>query len=47
MDSFVVYRSFYEAIKELDGASRLEAYDALMEYALDGVEPEVSSAVRY
>lgn len=36
-DSFVFYRSFYESVKELDDNTRLAYYEALMEYALNGV----------
>lgn len=40
-DSCVFYRSFYEAINELDDdQAKLAIYEALFAYALDGVEPE-------
>ena len=39
-DSFVFYRSFYEGVKKLDDATRLAYYEALMEYALNGEEPD-------
>ena len=35
-DSFVFYRSFAEAINKLDQDDRLNVYDALCRYALDG-----------
>ena len=35
-DSFVFYRSFAEAISELGESDRLDIYDALCRYALDG-----------
>lgn len=35
-DSFVFYRSFYEALETLDDADRLKSYDAIIKYALDG-----------
>ena len=35
IDSFVFYRSFYEAIKDLPDADRLNIYDSICEYALD------------
>lgn len=45
-DSFVFYRSFHEALKDLP----LEEYGAIMfainEYALDGVEPELSGSAK-
>ena len=37
-DSFVFYRSFKNAISKLNDADRLAAYDALIEYGLDGLE---------
>ena len=37
-DSFIVYRSFYESICEFDDKTRLEFYDTLMKYGLDGIE---------
>ncbi len=40
-DSFVFYRSFYEAIEETESEEdRLRLYDIIVRYALDGVEPE-------
>jgi len=47
-DSFVFYRSFYEAVKELPKEERLEVMDAMIEYAINGKKPElkgVSSAI--
>lgn len=38
-ESFVIYKSFYEAIKELPDDIRLVLHDAIMEYGLYGVEP--------
>ena len=35
-DSFVFYRSFYEAIKNLDFEEQGKAYNAIMSYAFDG-----------
>lgn len=37
---FVFLPSYYEAIRELPPEERLEVYDALCQYALDGVWPE-------
>lgn len=42
--SFVFYRSFYESAKHLGEQDRLKVYDALMEYALNGVEIELDGA---
>lgn len=39
-DSFIFYRSFYEAIKDLPKDIRLEVFTAIMEYALYGRQPE-------
>ncbi len=35
-DSFIFYRSFYEAISQLGEGDRLAVYEALCRYALDG-----------
>ncbi len=34
-ESFVFYKSFYEALQALDDNARLQAYDAICSYALD------------
>ncbi len=39
---FTFYRSFYEALKHLPARARLAAYEAIIAYALDGVEPELT-----
>ncbi len=39
-DSFVFYRSFFEAIKRMPLEVQTEVYPALIEYALDGKEPK-------
>ena len=39
-DSFIFYRSFYEAIRELPKEIRLEVLTAIVEYGLFGREPE-------
>lgn len=39
-DSFIFYKSFYEAIRDLPRDIRLEVYTAIMEYALYGRQPE-------
>lgn len=41
-DSFVFYASFYEAISNLPGETRLEVYEAICKYALQGELPELS-----
>jgi len=40
-DGFVFYKSFYDAVKELDPEIRLNFYEALFEYALEGQEPDI------
>lgn len=40
-ESFVFYKSFFEAIKELKEKDRLKVYDAICEYALNGNESEL------
>ena len=37
----LIYRSWYKAIKELPEDKQLKVYIALMEYGLDGTEPEL------
>lgn len=39
-DSFVFYRSFYEAIKRLPEKEQAESFRAIMEYALNDNEPK-------
>lgn len=45
-DSFVFYGSFYEALSSLDDATRLECYDAMTQYALSGIEPELDGVAK-
>lgn len=40
-DVFLIYRSFIEAIRELSPEDQLNAYNAIMDYALDGKEPDM------
>lgn len=40
-DSFLFYRSYYEAIKNLPDSTKLEVYNAVMEYGLYGNEIEL------
>lgn len=44
-DSFVFYRSFYEAVKELTDSDRLAVYEAIMHYALNDKEPKAGGIV--
>ena len=41
-DSYIFYRSFYEAIKELPKENQLEIYNAIAEYSLNFKEVELS-----
>lgn len=45
-DSFIFYRSFYEAIKHLDGKIQGEIYTAIMEYSLYGKEVELGPVAK-
>lgn len=40
-DSFIFYRSFYEAICEADDDTQLQVYKAIAEYALNGSETDL------
>lgn len=40
-DSMIFYRSFYEAIKELDLETQGQIYNAIFSYGLDFIEPEL------
>ncbi|HZL11681.1 MAG TPA: DUF6291 domain-containing protein [Prolixibacteraceae bacterium] len=39
-DSFIIYRSFYEPVKELSDADKGILFDAICTYALDGITTE-------
>lgn len=41
-DSIIFYRSFYDAIKDLPAEQQVDCFHAIMDYALDGKEPEGS-----
>lgn len=45
-DSIVFYRSFFEAISELPDEDQLAAYQAVVGYAMNGIEPEVSGTAK-
>lgn len=38
-DSFVFYKSFYDAIKQIPEEYQLELYNAILQYSLEGIEP--------
>lgn len=41
-ESFIFYRSFYEAIKSLENEKKVEIYDAIFSYSFDQKEPNLS-----
>jgi hypothetical protein len=41
-DSFIFYRSFFEAIKELSPEDQASVYNAIFQYSLNGFEVELS-----
>ena len=45
-DAMLFYRSFWESIRELDPDNQAAILKAIMEYALDGVEPEISGVLK-
>ena len=45
-DSFVFYRSFYESLSELPDESVAKAMRAICDYALNGVEPDLSGIAK-
>lgn len=46
MESIVFYRSFYDAIADLDDASRLETLEAIIRYGLYDEEPNLTGVGR-
>lgn len=45
-DLFVFYRSFRDAIREMDEHEQLETLLALCDYALDGIEPDLPTPMQ-
>ncbi len=45
-EGFIFYRSFFEAIQEMDDKERLASYEAIAAYALNRVEPDVQGAAK-
>lgn len=45
-DSVVFYRSFYEAVKELEPAQQAEVYNAVFEFGLNGTEPKMTGITK-
>lgn len=45
-DSVLFYRSFWEAIRELDPEGQAKILKAILEYGLDGIEPEINGVER-
>ena len=46
-DSFIFYRDWKDALRKLSPKLRLEAYDAILDYALDGNASKVSELVSF
>lgn len=44
-NSFVFYKSFYEAISKIPPENQLEVYNAICRYSLEGKEPEDLSGI--
>ena len=44
-ESFVFYRSYYEAVSKLTLQQQTKIFQAICKYALDGEEPELSGAL--
>ena len=45
-ESFIFYASFYEALKELPDDIRLKVFDAVCEFAINGIEPELEGVAK-
>lgn len=45
-DSVVFYRSFYEAVKELEPVQQAEVYNAVLEFGLNGTEPKLTGVAK-
>lgn len=45
-DKFTFFRSYFEAFSELPDELRLQCYDIVCEYALNGKEPEVEGIIK-
>lgn len=44
-ESFIFYKSFYEAIKKIPEEYQLELYNAVLSYCFEGIEPENLSGI--
>src|SRR4051812_26234993 len=45
-DGFLLYKPFYEPTKHLSLEDKGRLYDAIFNYQLEGIEPEVTSPIR-
>lgn len=45
-DSVLFYRSFWEAIRELEPEGQAKLLKAIMDYGLDGIDPEIDGLER-
>ncbi len=41
-ESFIFYKSFFDAIKNLENEKKTEIYDAIFFYSFDGIEPNLT-----
>jgi len=46
MESMIFYRSFYDSMEELDDASRLALYDAIIRFGLYDEEPSLTGITK-
>lgn len=45
-ESFLFYRSFFEAIEQVSETDQLQIYRAIAQFALDGVEPQLQGLLK-
>lgn len=44
-ESFIIYKSFYEPIKDLSFEDKGQLFDAIFQYQIDGIEPTNTSRI--
>lgn len=45
-DSMIFYRSFFEAVRELDSETKSQIYDAIFDYGMNFKEPELTGVAK-
>ena len=45
-DSAVMYRSYYDAIKDLSAEDQASIYNAIFGYTFDGIEPDLTGTAK-